>query len=231
MSLAGHPGENPNRPNFRKDSQEFSSYLNKLEAHPDEDRYVPFDQCVPTYRPYDVVLSNDLLAPLRRVLQEVRRIVIDLFRLPRTKQDQIHGQAFARVLETSDDQVILYYTAASVCNVADPRCLRLIYDGPKARSRIGDSLCRAVEDETRQRESNASPEELREAEKRVVVLGTALVHLYFSVGSWDKLITLVKTGDNPTSPQTPKADGQSQLVNALRRLWLIQTESFGAQPP
>lgn len=140
----------------------------------------------------------------------------------------LRKHAIVHVFKVSGDPSALYYAAASVCCVEEQKSLHFIYSNEECRERLLLLFLDAVPSAQGDCERKAL-EAIRDRQKDVVVLGTAIFHLTFSLGSSARLKDLLDTGRKRNSPPTGERDGVRQVVHGLACLWYVQDDRLGRQ--
>ncbi|KAG9042322.1 hypothetical protein FS837_011020 [Tulasnella sp. UAMH 9824] len=134
----------------------------------------------------------------------------------------LHAWAIMDVFHASLDPIALYHAASSLCSISDLDSLRSIIENRVSRDRLKDLLGTARRAVDRSPKRGTTADEVQENEKRIVVFGTAILHLYFSS---DPLITPEDEAD------LFHKDIYSELNSISVMLWHSQSDRFGHQPP
>ncbi|KAG8950540.1 hypothetical protein FRC04_007359 [Tulasnella sp. 424] len=156
----------------------------------------------------------------------------------RTKPQLLQSHAIVRVLRGPDDPTTLYYCAAGVCSVEDIKSLAFIHGDTRSLKRLQGLFRDALHYPNRPQSGRTQDEEIRNEDKNIIVFGTACLHLCFSVGSLEQLLGLSNARRSNSHPQlrkNPRIRGckinHSHLKPALARLWRVQDDRLGPQPP
>lgn len=156
----------------------------------------------------------------------------------RTKPQLLQSHAIVRVLHISKDLTTLYYSAAGVCSVEDLKSLAFINGDARSLKRLQGLFRDAPRGPDRSQNGMMQDEEIRKEDKNIIVFGTACLHLCFSVGSLEQLLDLSNTRRSNSYPRLSRNSGirgwegnHCQVKTALARLWRVQDDRLGPQPP
>ncbi|KAG8900718.1 hypothetical protein FRC00_011660 [Tulasnella sp. 408] len=140
----------------------------------------------------------------------------------------LRKHAIVHVFRVSGDPEALYYAAASVCCVEEQKSLHFIYSNEECRERLLLLFLDAVPSAQGEYERKAL-DVIADRQKDIVVLGTAIFHLTFSLGTSARLSEILDTGRKRTSPPTAERDSIRQVVHGLACLWYVRDDRLGQQ--
>lgn len=143
------------------------------------------------------------------------------------------SHAIVRVLDVSEDQTTIYHAAANLCSIEQLESIQIIFRDEFSLERLqfllGDALLTLAQSKKQETPNNKT----REVDVRRVVLATAFFHIIFSVGSSEKLLGMFGNKSNEDTSYQASTPGEkhSKLKNTLARIWHLQDDRLGRQPP